>query len=203
MVNPSASEANFRELESRDGFLDVYLDLIAFYLDAAFDDPAAAEVERWTLSCLPSTNGGARGFTLNIGPLEVMYADAPPTDGEDLDELCVSVYVSASELEDRVGLPAAMLTDEFPALGFHLSGAVSAGGDAVVVTVDLFDEASEEQFTRLIDDPILLRELADRLVQRGKGPYAQYHNRWFARAVLDRLRDRGEAVAADESDRDR
>lgn len=189
MTNPSASEENFRQLESVGEFLDVYVDLIAFYLDAAFDDPASAEVERWTLSCLPSTNGGARGFTLNIGPMEVMYAAAPPEEGDDLESLWVCVYVSTSALEEHAQMSLAMLQDEYPALEFRASSLASAGGDAAVVAVELLDVDSEEQFTSLIDDPRLLRDLADRLVAKGKGPYEQYHNRWFAQAVLDRLQE--------------
>ncbi|MEZ5151780.1 hypothetical protein [Rhodococcus zopfii] len=186
---PAASEENFRELASNEDVLSICLELIAFYLDSAFDDPASIEVDSWTLSCLPTTNGGQRLFTLNIGPMEVLYVEIPYLENRDSDVWSASVYVSRTALEERTGKSFDDWTSEFPNLGFHRSQLVSAEGDAVVIRINLLDDASNEEFVTLVDDAALLRRLADRLVAKGKGPYGPYHNRWFAEAVLDHLRE--------------
>jgi len=199
MTNPSASEESFRKLESNPDFLDLYLDLVALYLDAAFDDPAAAEVERWTLSCLPATNGGARAFTLNIGPMEVLYAAAPPETEDELARMWARVYVSTSALEDCTQLPVAGLSQKYSALTFEPCRLASADGDATVIGLWILDDESIEQFTTLLDDLRPIRALADRLEARGKGPYEQYHNRWFAQAVLERLQEVADAALDNEN----
>ncbi|MDV2477649.1 hypothetical protein ACFWDA_14040 [Rhodococcus zopfii] len=188
-VYPSASEENFRELASDENALGICLDLVALYLGLAFDDPASGEVESWTLSCLPTTNGGQRLFTLNIGPMEVLYVEIPYLENRDTDVWSVSMYVSRTALEERTGKSFDDWTSDFPNLGFHRSQLVSAEGDAVVIRINLLDDASNEEFVTLVDDAALLRRLADRLVAKGKGPYGHYHNRWFAQAVLDHLRE--------------
>lgn len=186
---PSASEENFRELASDEDVLIICLDLVALYLDLAFDDPASGEVESWTLSCLPATDRGRRLFTLNIGPMEVLHVENPFIEDRDIDVWSVSVYVSRAALESRTGKTFDELTSQFPNLRFHRSQLASAEGDAVVIRINLLDDASNEQFVALIDDAELVRRLADRLVAKGKGSYGRYHNRWFAEAVLDHLRE--------------
>ncbi len=168
-VYPSASEENFRELASDENALGICLDLVALYLGLAFDDPASGEVESWTLSCLPTTNGGQRLFTLNIGPMEVLYVEIPYLENRDTDVWSVSMYVSRTALEERTGKSFDDWTSDFPNLGFHRSQLVSAEGDAVVIRINLLDDASNEEFVTLVDDAALLRRLADRLVAKGEG----------------------------------
>lgn len=188
-VYPAASEENFRELAGNEDVLSICLDLVTFYLDSAFDDPASVEVENWTLSCLPTTNAGARLFTLCIGPMEVLHAENPFGENAEVDAWRASMYVSRSALEERTGKPLGDWTSEFPNLGFRRSELASAEGDAVVITINLFDDASNEQLVTLVGDAEPLRHLSDRLASQGKGPYANFHNRWFAQAVLDHLRE--------------
>ena len=98
-IHPSAGDANFVELR-QDPFFDPAMDLIADYLTDAFDDPAGGEVDRWTLSALPTTNKTAereRLFTLNVGPMEVLYVERF-LEGGDVVDYHVAMYVSESAL---------------------------------------------------------------------------------------------------------
>jgi len=183
---PAASEENFRELQQDADLYEASLDLIAYYLDAAFEDPAAEEIDRWTVSCLPATNGRARLFTLNVGPMEVLHLERP-TEWEDGSVTWrASMYVSRSALEEETGRSLDELAAALPSLQFLPSKLASADGDAVVVVTDLFDEASLDEFDKLPESVRPISELAESLSAKGKGSYEQFHNTWLARAVLER-----------------
>ncbi|KSZ58119.1 hypothetical protein Z045_12985 [Rhodococcus pyridinivorans KG-16] len=178
---------------ARSQFGNVALGLIAAYLESAFSDPASEEVERWTLSCLPSTNRGSRLFTLNIGPMEVLFVDRDDASGDDLTAGLVSLYVSRSALEEEAGASIEALTQAATAVELIPSRLASAGGDAIRLVADLADGVAAEELDVLIGSGLPIRRLAEKLVAKGKGPYEQYHNRWFAAAVLDEI-ERSAAV---------
>jgi len=118
-INPSATEANF-ELLQTEPFFEVVVDLVAGYLASAFDDPASCEVDQWTLSCLPATNKTAereRLFTLNIGPMEVLYVERYTENGETVDFRTV-LYTSLSALMRSTGYSLDALTMANPLLRF-------------------------------------------------------------------------------------
>lgn len=183
-IHPSASDANFEELR-QDPFFEVARDLAADYLADAFDDPAAGEVDRWTLSALPSTNHTPdrhRLFTLNVGPMEVLYIERFLEAGEIVDYR-VALYLSRSALLGETGLNLDGLAMRYPLLRFHDTTMASVEGDGVVVDWFVSDDGADDQF---FDLPLeqAIRPLVDRLVAKGRGPYAQFHNRAFAAAVL-------------------
>ncbi|GGK40503.1 hypothetical protein [Nocardia camponoti] len=186
-TNASASEANFLALQ-QDPFFEPAADLIADYLTDAFDKPASGEVDRWTLSALPSTNRTAereRLFTLNVGPMEVLFVERFLEDGEIVDYR-VALYVSASALTATTSRTIDELRNTLPLLRFEPSGLASADGDGVLIDWFVSDEGADDQFFTL---PLAaaIRPLADHLVTKGRGPYAQYHNRPFASEVLTRV----------------
>ena len=186
-LRPSASDENFAELQ-QDPFFDPAVDLIADYLADAFDDPAGAEVDRWTLSALPTTNraaGRERLFTLNVGPMEVLYVERF-LEGDDIVDYRIAMYVSESALIGETSRTLDQLRNIFPLLHFYRTEMASAGGDGIVVDWFLSDEGADEQFFGL---PLAaaIRPLAELLVTKGRGPYAQYHNRAFAADVLGRI----------------
>ncbi|WP_433608906.1 hypothetical protein [Prescottella agglutinans] len=185
-INPAATEANFKLLQT-DPFFDVVVDLIAGYLASAFDDPAAVEVDEWTLSCLPTTNKTAereRLFTLNIGPMEVLYVERYTENRETVDFRTV-LYTSLSALMRSTGYSLDGLAMANPLLRFKQTELASAEGDGVLIDWFLSDEGADDQFFELPLDETTIRPLAERLVSKGRGPYAQYHNRAFAQHVLD------------------
>ncbi|QCQ93138.1 hypothetical protein [Rhodococcus sp. SGAir0479] len=189
-IHPAATDANF-ELLQTDPFFDVVVDLIAGYLASAFDDPAGAEVDGWTLSCLPTTNKTPerqRLFTLNIGPMEVLYVERYTENGETVDFRTV-LYTSLSALQRATGYSLDGLTLANPLLRFRKTELASADGDGVLIDWFLSDEGADEQFFELPLDEATIRPLAERLVSKGRGPYAQYHNRAFAQHVLDAMND--------------
>ncbi|MEV0773384.1 hypothetical protein [Nocardia salmonicida] len=186
-VHPSARDANFVELQ-QDPFFDPAMDLIADYLTDAFDDPAGGEVDRWTLSALPTTNKTAereRLFTLNVGPMEVLYVERF-LEGDDVVDYRVAMYVSESALTAAISCTLDQLRNMFPLLHFQPSDMASADGDGAVIDWFLSHEGADEQFFSL---PLAaaIRPLAEHLVTKGRGPYAQCHNRAFAADVLGRI----------------
>ncbi|MCA1008726.1 hypothetical protein LCL87_23720 [Rhodococcus hoagii] len=185
-IHPAATDASFKLLQT-DPFFDVVVDLIAGYLASAFDDPAAVEVDEWTLSCLPSTNKTAereRLFTLNIGPMEVLYVERYTENGETVDFRTV-LFTSLSALQRSTGYSLDGLTLANPLLRFKQTEHASADGDGVLIDWFLSDEGADEQFFELPLDETTIRPLAELLVSKGRGPFAQYHNRAFAQHVLD------------------
>ena len=188
-LHPSASDENFAELQ-RDPFFDPGVDLVADFLADAFDDPAGAEVDRWTLSALPTTNKTTqmqRLFTLNVGPMEVLYVERY-LEGNDIVDYRIALYVSESALSAATSKTVEQLENSLPLLRFHRTGMASADGDGVVIDWFLSDDGADEQFFGL---PLAaaIRPLAELLVGKGRGPYAQYHNRAFAAHVLGRAAD--------------
>lgn len=186
-IHPAASDANFVELQ-RDPFFEVAVDLIADYLGDAFADPAGGEVDRWTLSALPSTGRTPereRLFTLNIGPMEVLYVERF-LDGDEIEDYRIALYVSRSALTDATSHGLEGLAIRYPLLRFAPTGMASAGGDGVVVDWFVSDAGADDQFFDL-PLPTPIRTLADHLATKGRGPYAQYHNRAFAAHVLARV----------------
>ncbi|WP_280493115.1 hypothetical protein [Nocardia asiatica] len=186
-LHPCASDENFAELQ-QDPFFDSAVDLIADYLADAFDDPASGEVDRWTLSALPATNRTAarqRLFTLNVGPMEVLYVERF-LGSNGIVDYRIALYMSESALTGEILRTLDQLEITFPLLHFQRSGLASAGGDGIVVDWLLSDEGADEQFFSL---PLAaaIRCLAELLVTKGRGPYAQYHNRAFAADVLGRI----------------
>lgn len=182
-IDPAASDANFEELQ-RDPFFEVVTDLIGDCLGDAFDDPAGGEVDRWTLSALPSTNHSAdrhRMFTLAIGPRDVLYVERFLEDGEIVDYRVV-LALSASVLTERTGIAPGGLSARYPLLRFTPS---ATGGDEVLVDWYVSDAGADDQF---FDLPLVeaIRALADELAPHGRGPHAQQHNRAFAAHVLRR-----------------
>ena len=192
-LNPSASEENFRRLGRDEEMFTGSLGLVAAYLESAFSDPAAKEVERWTLSCLPSTNRGSRLFTLNIGPMEVLFVERDDASGDDLTAGLMSLYVSRSALEEEAGASIEALTQAATAVELIPSRLASADGDAIRLVADLADEVAAEELDVLIGSGLPICRLAEKLVAKGKGSFEQYHNRWFAAAVLDEI-ERSAAV---------
>jgi hypothetical protein len=149
-IDPAATEANFKLLQT-DPFFDVVVDLIAGYLASAFDDPAAVEVDQWTLSCLPATNKTAereRLFTLNIGPMEVLYVERYTENGETVDFRTV-LYTSLSALMRGTGYSLDGLTMANPLLRFKQTELASAEGDGVLIDWFLSDEGADDQFFEL------------------------------------------------------
>lgn len=186
-IHPSASDENFEELR-QDPFFEVVVDLIADYLADAFDDPAGGEVDRWTLSALPATNRTAerhRLFTLNIGPMEVLYVERFIEDGEIVDYR-VALYASGSALCAETSRTPDELTVRYPLLRVTSTDMAAADGDGVVIDWFVSDDGADDQF---FDLPLskAIRPLADHLAVKGRGPYAQYHNRAFAAHVLGRV----------------
>lgn len=189
-IDPAATDTNFALLK-KDPFFDVVVDLVAGYLSSAFDDPASGEVDEWTLSCLPATGKTAeseRLFTLNIGPMEVLYVERYTENGETVDFRTV-LYTSASALMRSTGFSLDGLTMSNPLLRFGKTDLAPADGDGVVIDWFLSDEGADDQFFELPLDETTIRPLAERLVGKGRGPYAQYHNRSFAQHVLDAMKD--------------
>ncbi|WP_245545861.1 hypothetical protein [Nocardia higoensis] len=185
-LQPSASEENFAALQ-QDPFFDSAADLVADYLVAAFDDPADGEVERWTLSALPATNrtaGRERLFTLNIGPMEVLYVERLSKGG--VVDYRIAVYMSESALTGETSRTLDQLHDTFPLLRFRRTDMASADGDGIVVEWFHSDEDAEKQFATL-PLAVAIRRLPDGLAAKGRGPYGQYHNRAFAAEVLGRV----------------
>lgn len=189
-INPAATEANFKLLQT-EPFFEVVVDLVAGYLASAFDDPAACEVDEWTLSCLAATNKTAereRLFTLNIGPMEVLYVERYTENGETVDFRTV-LYTSLSALMRRTGYSLDGLAMANPLLRFKQTELASAEGDGVLIDWFLSDEGADDQFFELPLDETTIGPLAERLVSKGRGPYAQYHNRWFAQHVLNAMKE--------------
>ncbi|KHJ73373.1 hypothetical protein QR64_07125 [Rhodococcus sp. Chr-9] len=184
---PSASEENFRRLERDEEMFAGSIGLISAYLECAFSDPASEEVERWTLNCLPSTNRDARLFTLNIGPMEVLFVERADAGGADLTAGFMSLYVSRSALEEETGTSIEALAQSAAAVELVPSRLASADGDAIRLVAHIADEAAADELDALIGTGLPIRRLAEKLVMKGRGPYEQYHNRWFAVAVLDEI----------------
>ncbi|MFC4604086.1 hypothetical protein [Rhodococcus kronopolitis] len=183
-IQSSASDENFAMLQ-QDPFFDVITDLISGYLADAFDDPAGGEVERWTLSALPSTNSSAerqRLFTLNVGPMEVLFVERFTEGGEIVDYRTV-LYVSESALTAETGCTLDELALRTPLVRMQPTSMAFAEGDGVMLDWFLSDEGADEQFFELPLDKAT-RPLAEHLVTKGRGPYAQDHNRSFAAHVL-------------------
>lgn len=186
----AATEKTFTLLR-RDPFFDVVVDLVAGYLASAFDDPASGEVDRWTLTCLPSTGRTAdheRLFTLALGPMDVLYIERYTEGGETVDYRTVLV-TSKSALIRSTGWLLDEMAVRFPLLKFVDAEHEAADGDGVVIDWFLSDEGADDQFFALPLDETTIGPLADRLAGTGPGPYAQYHNRWFAQHVLDATAD--------------
>lgn len=189
-IDPAATQANFDLLKS-DPFFEVVVDLVAGYLASAFDDPAACEVDQWTLSCLPTTNKTAereRLFTLAVGALEVLYVERYTENGETVDFRTV-LFTSHSALMRSTGYSLDGLTMAHPLLRFRKTDDASADGDGVLIDWFLSDEGADDQFFQLPLDETTIRPLAEVLVSKGRGPYAQYHNRFFAQSVLDAMKE--------------
>ncbi|MGK8525019.1 hypothetical protein ACRS6B_27340 [Nocardia asteroides] len=182
-----ASDENFAELQ-QDPFYDSAVDLIADYLTHAFDDPASGEMDRWTLSALPATNRTAarqRLFTLNVGPMEVLYVERF-LKGNGIVDYRIATYMSESALTEETLRTLDQLAHTLPLLHFQRSRLASAGGDGIVVDWFVSDEGADEQFFGL---PLAAatRRLAELLVTKGRGPYAPYHNRAFAADIPGRI----------------
>ncbi|PPJ36387.1 hypothetical protein C5E45_20260 [Nocardia nova] len=182
-----ASDENFAALQ-QDPFFDPAADLIADYLADAFDDPVGGEVDRWTLSALPATNRTAereRLFTLNVGPMEVLYVERFRK-GNDIVDYRIASYVSESALAEETSFALGQVESMFPLLHFQRTAMASAGGDGIVIEWRLSDAGADEQFFGL---PLTaaIRRLAELLVTKGRGPYASFHNRAFAADVLGRI----------------
>ncbi|MFM1730238.1 hypothetical protein ABI214_13385 [Prescottella soli] len=189
-IKPSASAENFRLLQN-DPFFEVVVDLVAGYLASAFEDPASGEVDQWTLSCLPETGKTAereRLFTLSIGPMEVLYVERYMENGETVDFRTV-LYTSLSALMRSTGYSLDGLAMANPLLRFKQTELASADGDGVLIDWFLSDEGADDQFFELPLDETTIRPLAERLVSKGRGPYAQYHNRLFAQHILDAMNE--------------
>ena len=186
----AATDTTFSRLR-RDPFFDVVVDLVAGYLASAFDDPAAGEGDRWTLTCLPSTGRTAdheRLFALGVGPMEVLHIDRYTEGGETVDYRTVLV-TSKSALVDRTGSSLDELSLRYPLLKFRSDDEATAGGDAVVIDWFLSDEGADDQFFALPLDETTIGPLAERLAGEGPGANARAHNRSFARHVLDAMTD--------------
>ncbi|MFZ2526622.1 MAG: hypothetical protein WAX14_03055 [Rhodococcus sp. (in: high G+C Gram-positive bacteria)] len=186
----AATDKSFTRLRT-DPFFDVVVDLVAGYLASAFDDPATGEVDRWTLTCLPPTDRTAdheRLFTLDIGPMEVLYVERYTEGSETVDYRTVLI-TSASALISRTGSSLDELSMRLPLLKFRSADHAAADGDAVVIDWFLSDEGADDQFFELPLDETTIGPLADQLSASGTGPDASSHNRLFARHVLDAMMD--------------
>ncbi|GAA4482603.1 hypothetical protein GCM10023094_32840 [Rhodococcus olei] len=180
-IHPSASDESFEELQ-RDPFFEVVTDLIADYLADAFDDPAGAEVDGWTLSALPSTDWTAdrhRLFTLGVGPTEVLFVERF-LEGGDIVDYRVALCVSLSALLEATSATLDELALRYPLLRMERG---DASADCVLIDWFVSDGGADDQF---FDLPLAtsIRPLAERLAAQGRGPYAQFHNRMFAAHAL-------------------
>jgi hypothetical protein len=131
---PSASEKNFRQLESLPGYDDA-LDILRDYLDIALPNAAATQQEAWAVSCLPTTNRTAddrRLFTLNVGAIETCYLRLLTDDEGPL--LSGTLFVTQSVLERDAGHSVATLQNRYDALDFVTPVHPAAGGDAVALS---------------------------------------------------------------------
>ncbi|ABH00947.1 conserved hypothetical protein (plasmid) [Rhodococcus jostii RHA1] len=179
---PSASEENFRQLESMPEY-DAAVEILREYLDTAVPNAAATQQDTWSVSCLPTTNRTAedrRLFTVNVGAIETYYLRLLTDDDGPL--LSGTVFVTQSVLEKAAGRPVAVLKDQYDALDFVTPVHRAAGGDAVAVSWISYD-ISLDQFAELPLDTAA-RDLADRLTAAGPCTYARYHNPWLAQAAL-------------------
>ncbi|MFE3293348.1 hypothetical protein [Rhodococcus sp. NPDC059234] len=184
-VKPAASEENFEHFK-RNPLFEASVDLIAGYLSEAFDEPAAVEVDEWTLACLPSTGrSGARQrlFTLNIGPMEVLTVQTELEDGVPVD-CYIMMYVSASALEIESGCTLDALAERTALLDIRRTDMASADGDGAVIGCRPTVDGALDQLDQLLLHENTIRPLAKALVAKGKGSYEQYHNRLFAAHVL-------------------
>ncbi|WP_137722789.1 hypothetical protein [Prescottella subtropica] len=184
-IDPAATEANFSKLQ-QDPFFDVVVDLIAGYLASAFEDPASDEVDRWTITCLPSnkTDERERLFTLAVGPMEVLYVERYLENGETVDYRTVLV-TSLSALQRSTGYSLDGLALANPMLRLKKIDHEAADGDGVLIDWFLSDEGADDQFFTLPLDETTIAPLAEKLASKGRGPYAQQHNRSFAQHILD------------------
>ena len=181
-TNPAASKENFEELRRDEDLYEMSLDLLAYYLDTAFEDAAAGEVERWTVSCLPGSGDAAPLFSLAVGSTEVLRLDKP-AGGADGSVTCLaSVAVSRSALEDEAGTSLGAVKKALSAVRFLPDE--SDASDAVVVVVNLFDDSSLGAFEELSGSGRPIRRLADQLEGMESD---DHHNTWLARAALDRI----------------
>ncbi|WP_245663567.1 hypothetical protein [Nocardia inohanensis] len=141
---PAASDENFAELQ-QDPFFAPAADLIAGYLVDAFDDPASEELYRWTLSALPTTNKTAereRLFTLNLGPMEVLFVERF-LDGKGVVDYRIAIYMTESALTEATSRTLDQLGNTLPLLRFHRTEMAAAGGDGVIVDWFLSDEGAD------------------------------------------------------------
>ncbi|RVW02280.1 hypothetical protein [Rhodococcus spongiicola] len=183
----AASEASFERLRLDPDF-DAAVESAADYLGAAFSDPAWSEKKEWTLSCLPGTNKTSeieRLFTLNVGPMQVLYMWRYTENAES--DTWLSLYVSASALERRSGNSLEELSERYSSLAFEKSSLPSADDDGAVIHCLLDDESLDQLDELPLQESI--RPFVERLVSKGKSRYPQHHNRWFAQHVLDMMKE--------------
>ncbi|WP_454199311.1 hypothetical protein [Nocardia sp. Marseille-Q1738] len=122
----------------------------------------------WTLSALPATNRTAarqRLFTLNVGPMEVLYVERF-LESNDIVDYRITMYMSEYAPTGETLRTLDQLENTFPLLHFQRTGLASAGGDGIVVDWFVSDEGAAEQFFGL---PLAaaIRRLAELLVTRG------------------------------------
>ncbi|MFD4430489.1 hypothetical protein [Nocardia sp. NPDC058497] len=184
-LRPAATRENFERLRA-DPLFDDIVGMVANYLAMAFDAPASAERERWTLSCFPQTgraSGLRRMCTLNFGSMEVLYISQQLSDGVVADHL-VTHYVSASALESVSGFSLSDLVIRNGRMSIERTSMVSAGGDGAVIQRWLSDPVACDQAAGIAIDARTIRPLADHLATKGRGSHQRSHNRWFAEHVL-------------------
>lgn len=181
-VYPSASEDNYLRLKERYD-LDLAAGVARDYLDAAIAQPRDTCVTHWSISCLPSTGGGGRLFTVNVGALEGAYLWVL-RERSMVTGYFVTVFVDRATLERDCAGSLAELDHRF--------------GDDVLIKVaehTKFADRAVSLTSEVLGPRIALPEglrwkaaaasLAEQLMAESACVYAQYHNRWLAERVLN------------------
>ncbi|MGW5300720.1 hypothetical protein ACWEQV_20975 [Rhodococcus aetherivorans] len=181
-IYPSATEDNYLKLKERYD-LDLAAGVARDYLDAAIAQPRGTVVTHWSISCLPSTGGGGRLFTVNVGALEGAYLWVL-RERSVLTGYFVTVFVDRATLEHDCRYSVAELDHRFgDDVLLKVAEHTKFAGRAVSLTTEVLGPR--------IDLPEGLRwkaaaaSLAAQLMDESTCAYAQYHNRWLAERVLN------------------
>lgn len=180
-VYPSATEKNYLKLKELYD-LDLAVRVARGYIDAAISSPRDTVVTGWSISCLPSTAGGGRIFTLNVGALEGAYMWKIVDNGV-LDGYGITVYVDRRTLETESGLTIDELNTRFGGeVLIEVATHAKFNGRAASVSAEVFGAG-----TALLDELPWKRAaaaLADQLLAESDCKYANYHNSRLAEHIL-------------------
>lgn len=181
-IYPSATEDNYLKLKERYD-LELAAGVARDYLDAAIAQPRDTGVTHWSISCLPSTGGGGRLFTVNVGALEGAYLWVL-RERSVVTGYFVTVFVDRATLEHDCAGSLTELNHRFgDDVLLEIAEHTKFRGRAVSLTSEVLGPC--------IALPEGLRwrtaaaSLAEQLMAESTCVYAQYHNRWLADRVLN------------------